>query len=133
MSTLVAFTEGFGSCNHVRTAPGPKSQATNAACFHLRKQLNTHTLIVDAGARSIFQVYRVRIECHSPAVPEVVTMTITKCISIDESFFTHDDDGDGAVDEDSRDGVDDDADSEDGEDPPNPDDNPDNDCQETTK
>ncbi len=90
------------------------------------------TFILTAGEQK-FQVYRVRIECHSPATPEVVTMSIEKCIEIDDNYIGHDDDGDTVVDEDSRDGVDDDGDSEDGEDPPNPDGNPGNDCKTTEK
>jgi hypothetical protein len=89
------------------------------------------TFILLAGEQK-FQVYRVRFECHS-ATPQVVSMDIEKCIEIDDQYVSHDDDMDGEIDEDSRDGVDDDGDSEDGEDPPNPDDNPENDCQSTNK
>jgi hypothetical protein len=79
-----------------------------------------------------FQVYRVRYECHAPATQQVITLNIEKCTELIPSE-SQDDDGDTLVDEDSRDGVDDDGDSEDGEDPPNPDGNPGNDCQSASK
>jgi hypothetical protein len=79
-----------------------------------------------------FQVFRVHYVCHAPALQQVITLDIEKCIDLLPSD-SQDDDGDGEVDEDSRDGVDDDGDSEDGEDPPNPDDDPGNDCQSASK
>jgi hypothetical protein len=89
------------------------------------------TFLMLAGEQK-FQVFRVRFECHAPATQQVVTLDIEKCIELLPSD-AQDDDGDGSIDEDSRDGIDNDGDSEDGEDPPNPDEDPDNDCQSTSK
>ena len=72
-----------------------------------------------------FQVFRLRYECHAAQQDTVVYVDVEKCIEFAGGL---DDDNDGEVDEDSRDGIDDDADSEDGEDPPNPDSDPSNDC-----
>jgi hypothetical protein len=62
-------------------------------------------------------LYRERFECHDPAVQGISTLHVTFCV--EGGPLSDDDDGDGLVDEDSRDGYDDDGDSVDGEDPPN--------------
>ncbi|MGQ9674590.1 MAG: thrombospondin type 3 repeat-containing protein [Chloroflexota bacterium] len=62
-------------------------------------------------------LYRERFECHEPAVEDIYTLDVEFCVA--GGPLSDDDDGDGLIDEDSRDGVDDDGDSIDGEDPPN--------------
>jgi hypothetical protein len=62
-------------------------------------------------------LYRKRIECHDPALEDIYQMVVRFCA--EPGPLSDDDDDDGAVDEDSRDGTDDDGDSIDGEDPPN--------------
>jgi hypothetical protein len=59
-----------------------------------------------------FIVFRAGLECHS-TTDQVIPLFVGVTLEGDG-----DDDDDGAIDEDSRDGIDDDGDSIDGEDPP---------------
>jgi len=71
-----------------------------------------------AAGEQKWVLYRERFECHDPAVEDIYPLDVVFCA--EGGPLSDDDDGDGLIDEDSRDGVDDDGDSIDGEDPPNP-------------